>query len=517
MPLTNASGDPANDYLVIGIAESLVTRLAALPNVAVLSRAAVSDARRTATDVQSLVNALDASFIVYGTVQQNDAQLRISLSLMRPNGTVIWADSVEGPFNSIFSLQTQLASALTNALSIQSSAAQRASLARQPTMNPEALALYWQGRALLERRDITGNVERALMAFDAAIRVDPRFADAHAGRGEALWAKYLEKRDSVFAYDAISAGNEALRLAPDRPHVRYSLALALEGTGRSNEAIEELDRALALQPNYDDARRRLAQVLARQGRLDDAIAQFQKAIDIRPNYWGNYSALGVDLFRAARYREALEAFRQVARLQPDSPSGLQQMGATYQQLGDLDAALEHFRKANAIAPLPQSYSGIGAVLHQKGDYQGAVDAYTVSLELRPNSHITKRNLGDALRRLGRSSAATTAYREAAALVDAELKINPRDSLLLAFLAVYLAKVGDPRAIERIREARLLSPTDVQVVYRSAVVNALAGRQSEALADLGEALKLGYPATFAAADDDFDAFRHLPQFQQLVKR
>ncbi|MGH9176305.1 MAG: protein kinase domain-containing protein, partial [Vicinamibacterales bacterium] len=135
MPLTNASGDSSKDYLAVGVAENLITRLAALPSVTVLSRTAVADARSRAGDIKALAADLDATYLVDGSVQQAGEQLRINLNLIRGDASVAWADTVEGSFDKIFELQTRLASTLAEALEVQLSAADRANLAQQPTMN----------------------------------------------------------------------------------------------------------------------------------------------------------------------------------------------------------------------------------------------------------------------------------------------------------------------------------------------------------------------------------------------
>jgi eukaryotic-like serine/threonine-protein kinase len=400
LPLTNASGDASKDYLAIGFAESLITRLASLPSVTVLSRAAVADARGRNAQIPVLAAELDVSYFVDGTVQQVDEGLRISLNLIERDGAVAWADTVEGPFSSIFTLQSSVASALGQAIEVRLSAADRASLSRQPTSSPEALDAYWRGRALLERRDVIGNVDTALEALDRAIGLDPRFADAHAARGEALWAKYAATGTAAVAQQAIAANTDALRYGPDRAEVRYSLALTLAGTGRLAEAADELRLALLLRPNYDDARRELGQVLARQGRFEEAIAEFEKAIAVRPRYWEHYNGLGRTLLQAARYDEAAAAFGRVVELQPDSFIGHAQLGVTQQFLTNYDDALKHYARAVALGADERIYSNIAAIHHQRQDYQKAVEAYREVLRVRPNTHIAERNLGDALARLG---------------------------------------------------------------------------------------------------------------------
>jgi serine/threonine-protein kinase len=516
LPLTNASGDPSKDHLAIGFAESLITRLASLPSVTVLSRATVADARARTAQIPALAAELDVTYFVDGTVQQSRDNVHITLNLIERDGTVAWADTVEGPFTSIFTLQTRLASALGQALSVQLSAADRVNLARQPTLNADALDVYWRGRALLERRDLKGNVEAALAAFDQAIALDPRFADAHAARGEAFWARYLDRRVPEDAATAISAGADALRIAPDRPTVRYSLAVTLAGTGRPDEAIQELQYVLAFQPNHDDARRVLALVLAQQGRLDEAISEYRKAIVARPRYWANHSSLCVTLYRAAQYDAAIEACQRVVELQPDSAIGYQQLGTIVQMLGRDAEAIAYYEQANARTPFAPTYSNLGALHHKHGRYEKAVEAYRAAIKLRPNSAVTYRNLGDAYQRLRRSDDARAAYRQAVLLTEANLRVNPRDTLEIARLAVYLAKSGESaRARGEAGRALGAAPADVQVLYRVAVVETLLGGHDAALSHLKQAVEGGLSRTAIAEEEDFLALKDLPAFRALI--
>ena len=355
LPLTNASGDSSKDYLALGVADNLITRLAALPSVTVLSRSAVADARSRAGDVKALATELDATYLVDGSVQQAGDRLRINLNLVRKDASVAWGETVEGSFDKIFDLQTRLASVLAEALQVQLSAADRVNLAHQPTLNADALSAYWRGRALLERRDVEGNLAAALANFEEATRIDQHYAVAHAARGEALWSRYLESRRPEDARAATEAGTTALRLDPNSPEVRYTLAVTLLGTGQLSAALEELQRALAIRPNFEDARVQLGRVLARLGKTDEALAEFRAISALRPNYAAPYSAMGTSLYEAGRFADAATAFERVTALQPDNVVAHQQVGVAYQALGDDDQALAWYGKALAIRPYPQAY------------------------------------------------------------------------------------------------------------------------------------------------------------------
>jgi eukaryotic-like serine/threonine-protein kinase len=516
LPLSNMTGSAANEYLTAGIADSLTTSLASLDGITVLSRAGVMGVWGREKRPSELAKELGASYLVEGAVQQAGDRVRLSINLVRPDNSVQWAESVEGVLESVFELQSRLAASLGRALSVQLSAAERAKLAEQPTGNRDALSAYWRGRALLDRRDVKGNTEAALGAFDQAVRLDPNFAIAHAARGEALWFRYVDTREPSAAQEAIAAGYTALRLDPNRANVRYSLAVSLAGSGRLDEAIDELQRALALQPNYDDARRELGNALAVKGRLDEAVVEYRKAIELRPNFWGHYSSLGVNLYRAARYDEAIEAFKKVIELQPDNYFGYQQLGTVYQAKGDDERAMEQYQRANSIRPSAAAYANLGAIYHRRGLFTTGIAAYQESIKLRPNAPGTFRNLGDAYARVGRVADARAAYREAIRLTEAELKVNPNDAVNVASLAVYYAKAGDRKmARETLERAQQFAPANVQVLVRAAQVDAIAGDRAAALDALERAVAAGYSRKSIADEEEFAVLKNEPRFQALV--
>ena len=516
VPLANDSGDPAKDYLAAGIAESLISSLASLPSVTVLSRAAVAEARSRVKDEAAMAKDLGATYVVNGSVQESNGTLKISLHLVKPDRTVAWGDSVEGAFDRIFELQSRLATSLSTALVIRVSASERERINAQPTDRPEALAAYWRGQALLERRDVKGNVDGAITSFSEAIKLDDRFALAHAALGAAYWAKYLETLQPELIERAVEAGTSALRIDPDQPEVRYALAVTLAGRGRNAEAIDELHRALAMRPNYDDARRQLGLVLGRMGRIDESVAEYQKALALRPNFASTYRSMGLVLYEAGRYEDAIAAFTKSTELQPDNFMGFQQLGTAYHALGEADLALQNYERATAIRPSASALSNMGTLYYGRGEFGKAVNAYRDAITLRPNSATTHRNLGDALGRLGRQAEARAAYQRAVALSEADLKVKPGDPRLVATLAVHLRKSGASAAARaHIADAVAKAPKDIEVLYRAAVIEALDGKPDEAIRLLRSAIESGYSRAVASADDDFASLKGRPEFKALV--
>lgn len=438
------------------------------------------------------------------------------MNLERPDASVAWGETVEGHARDLFALQTRLATALANAIVDHTPSAERATPAAPATGSETAQLAYWKGRALLDRRDLTGNVRAALAEFEKAIAEDAKFAMAHGGLAEAQWAIYQQTNDKARADRAMASTRTAIDLEPDRPSVRYIAALTAFRLGDNRTARTELTRALELQPTYEDAIRLNGAVLMRQGDVEGGLAEFKKVMALRPNAVALYRDMGVALFSASRLQEALDAFETALAVSPGSALTMIQAGAAAQSLGDHRRALGYYEQANAIQPRAETYSNIGTIQYSLGDYAKAASAYEGSLLIRPQSAITHRNLGDAYIHLGRKDDAKRAYEKAVEQSEEEVSLKPSDARAIARLAVYQAKAGDdPAAMRSLKRAQALAADDQQVLQRTAVVHALAKRTASALDAIERAIAKGYSKRLIAEEEDFALLRSLPRFAALI--
>lgn len=513
LPLANVSKDPNDDYLGVGVADSLITHLASLPAVTVVSRSATLEQRGRPTP--EVARALGATYLVNGGVQRSDRTIHVTLNLVRPDDSVEWGRAYEGTADNVFTLHRKAAEGLSEALQITLTQADRARLARAPTADSEAFAIYSRGRALLERPDITGNVARAIETFQEAIRKDPKFSLAHAALGEAYWTQYQETKDEAAVTQARSAITEALRLEPDQPLTRFALARLYLGTGHATEAIEELQRVLSLQPSNDDAHRVLGDLLLSQGRREEGLAEMQKAIDMHPDYGENYRVLGRSYFLLGRYPEALRAFQRVTELQPDNPRGFQGLGAVYQARGENSRALDNYRRAVAIRPDSRSLFNMGTLLMVQGHHAEAAGAFEDALRLEPTA-LRFIYLGNTYSRLGQGEKARAQHLRAAELCESMLRVNRSDAQALSLLAWAESRLGRrSEAIRHLAEAVALAPADPEVLYRKAVVHATLGQHAEAVGALGVALERGSSRVLARQDPDLAPLRERTEFKALV--
>jgi tetratricopeptide (TPR) repeat protein/TolB-like protein len=517
LPLRGEGGDARDDAIGAGVADVLASALSKVSGITVLPRSATLAENAAAEAPLDVAKRVGASLVVDGRVVRAGDRVRLVAQLMRADtGAVAWSDTYEATAATWFDVQPRIAADLARALRPDISAAERGRVAESVAADPAAFADFAQGWSYLERFDVPGNLDRAIALFQSAVRKGPRFARAQAGLGDAYWRKFRATNDDRLAAQAKDAITEALRLDPDDPGVHYALAVLLHDTGRSGEATEEAQAAIRLQPDFDLAHALLGDLLAESGARAPAEAEYKRAIALRPGYWSHHLGLGVFYFSTGRVEEAIAAFQRVTELRPDSSWGYQMLGMGNHALGRLEQAVPFYEQAIRIAPDAAAWSNLGTAYYQLGRLEHARAAYLKAIALEPADPLKRRNLGDLYRRTGDEAGARREYAEALRLARKQLEVNPRDARALALEAVVEVKTGDAAAAERhAAEALALSPASSDIVYKTAVVHALAGHPDDALGALEKALGMGFRAWEARVDEDLASLRKNGRFVSLT--
>jgi eukaryotic-like serine/threonine-protein kinase len=518
LPLETVGSEEGGSFIGVGLAHAITTDLAKIGGLSVLSKAAgagrVDVAGRGARE---LARELGATILLEGEILRAGQMIGVMARLTdAETGRVIWGEQFRGDAADLFSMQDAVCEGVAEALKVSVSAEVRDQMARPATTNIDAFELYSKGRAFIERRDVRENIDLAIKMFEGALKLDPTFALAHAGLGEAYWLKYKSTRNNAWVERAIAASDQALVLDPHQAQVHISLGIIYQGTGRLERAIEEFERASRLQPTSDEAYRWLGRCYTNSGEMDCAISCLKKAIEIRPAYWENYDTLGICYFTFGRYREASEQFRQVITIQPDNYHGYNNLGVMYYYLGLYENAIAMQQRAIEIYPTAKSYLNIGNAHFYLGRHEDAVMAYRAAMDLDPSDDHCYWNLGDAYKRIGREQDAQQQFRHASMLLEEHLNVNPNDAEPRARLALYQAKLSrHEEALANIERAVALEPRNTTLMYRRAVVYALANRLDEAMKYLGAALASGYSRSEVERDAELEALRGRPEYGILV--
>jgi len=515
LPLVNLTGDATQDYIGIGIAETLTTSLARVRSVSVISRTGLADLPRGSADARTIARDVGATLVLQGSVQTSGDRMRVNAKLVRPDGSVAWAGETDSPVIDLFTLQSRLAEAVIAGLSVSVSAAERQTAVTPPTRNADALQAYWQGLAFLDRDD-PRNLSLAIASLEKATMLDRQFAVAFGTLGDAYRQLYGRTGETSLIPKATAAIERGLALDPDRTEVRMSLAALYGGTGRPADAADEFRKVLARHPDNDEAHRRLAAVLQSTGKPDEALREYQLAATLRPEYWRNQQSLGFFFYTQKRLQEAVTAFTRVVAIRQDSNS-YNQRGGALQALGNRAAARADYEKAIALdADNAAAYSNLGVLSFEEKRYDDAARAFAGAIRLRPKRALYHRNLGDAYTKLTRKDEARAEYLTAINLTNETLGVNPTDANALSQLAVYEAKVG--RASDARRhadDAVARNAANPDVLFRRGVVLALIGDVRGAVSALTNAVNHGYNVGQLREEDDLAGIANDPEFRKLI--
>ena len=287
LPLENLSGDPSQDYFADGITESLITDLARIGALRVTSRPLVMPYKDTNKSVPEIGRELNVDAVLKGSVQRSGAQVKFAVQLINSaTNQNLWTNTYERDLRDVLAVQKELARDVVNNINIQVSTQEQARLGRTRAVNPEAFDLYLRGQFYLHRQNREDN-ELAIKTLEQAVEKDSSFAAAYADLAQAyVWKLFLfSPEEKQLPEKAFVAVQKALDLDPD-------LAVAYLARGRllwtpenrfpHERVIGEYRRALSLDPNLDEARNQLALVYCHIGAFEDAMRESQHALASNP-------------------------------------------------------------------------------------------------------------------------------------------------------------------------------------------------------------------------------------------
>lgn len=279
LPFTSIGAAADQRHLELGMADAVITRLAALPGLTVPPTAAI----RAGEDPFEAARRLNVDGVLTGSIQRADGRIRIvaQLSLARDR-TQIWAQRFDAPFTDIFEVQDTLAERIATNLVRDSAARDGAALTRRETPSAEAYDLYLRGREQWSRRT-AASIRTAVQMFEAAIALDPNFALAYTGLADCynLTASGLPPADRFPR--AKAAAEKALALDPQLGAAHTAMAFTLyKFSWNMREAEGAFRRAIELDPRYALAHHWFGEFLKLLGRHDESMREFRRAVELDP-------------------------------------------------------------------------------------------------------------------------------------------------------------------------------------------------------------------------------------------
>jgi DNA-binding winged helix-turn-helix (wHTH) protein/TolB-like protein/TPR repeat protein len=535
LPFSNL-GTPDRAYLASGLTDDITTRLASVPGLGVVSHVSAENCAKTGRSASQIGAELGVQYLVTGSVRwqpepDHGGQVWVNVQLVRAaNDSHVWAASYDRPVESVFEIETNIASRVLEGIGIAVGSATQRRIIQRPTSDVDAYEAYLCGMRHLEfaTREHLG---LAASMFERAVELDPSFALGYAELG-VVHSRFFQLHIDPTPGRLVLAKadiDRALALNPDLPEGMMALgAYYLYGLHDPERALKAFDRAASALPNDGELAALRVDAYRRQGRWDAALAESHRLVTVDPRNYAASLTLGETLSRLRRYVEADRAFEQAASFMPDNARPyLDRFENALRQYGP-DARAERLLHA---VPAPEAKTAVYEtfILHYlRRDYAGALSALAA---VRGTTVETATLVGPvalfrclALAGLDDRAGVAASCREAMAALrrdGADGSADPRVHVALGYAAALLGRRDE--ALNEVDRANALCPATTDafegpaILGEAARIAALARARDRAIADIGRVMTVPGPlsASMLRSDPRFDELRHDPRFVALA--
>jgi TolB-like protein/Tfp pilus assembly protein PilF len=404
LPFGNLSADPEQDYFSDGMTEALITELAQISTIRVISRTSVMRYKNVKRSLPQIARDLKANLVVEGVVMSAGRRVRIAAQLIdAATDRLLWADNYERELRDILGLQSEVARAIASRIKVQLTPEEKERLASSRVVNPEAYEAYLKGRHYWNKRTELG-FTKSIEYFEQAIRSDPEYAQAYAGladsfstlgfyeagtrppreafaKAKAAALKAVELNDGlaeahtslalvrwVYDWDWVEADRQfkrALALNSNYATACHWYSLCLAAMKNLRGAISEIRQARALDPLSLSINTSVALCSYWARRNDEAAEQACKTLEIEPNYMMAHTTLGLAYEQEARFGEAIAELQKAVSLSKGSPMIESALGHAYGAAGKRDEArkildaLSGLSKRRYVSPIALALVHVG--------------------------------------------------------------------------------------------------------------------------------------------------------------
>jgi len=437
LPLENLSGDASQNYFADGMTDELITDLAQISALRVISRTSVMAYKGAHKPLPQIARELNVDAVVEGTVLRSGDQVRITAQLIEASTDKhLWSQSYEGELRDTLALQSRVASAIADQIRINLTPQEQAALKNAKVVNPEAYESYLKGRYFWNKRTAEG-LKAALAYFKQAIEEDPKYAKAYSGLADTYallgdWQYAVMTPKGAFP-EAKAAAIHALELDHTLGEAHNSLAFVLDGFDWDLDAGgKEFRRAIELNPGYATAHHWYAWHLSLLGRFDEAIVEMRKAenldplsliinadlaellglahsydesirqslktIEMDPNFALAHNHLAQAYLQKHMYAEAVAELQKAVKLSGDSPTCMANLARAYVASGKRSEAvklLDDLKKRSSAGY--SNASEIAMIYTSLGDTDQAMNWLEKGFEERFNPGVLLRPGFDPLR------------------------------------------------------------------------------------------------------------------------
>jgi TolB-like protein len=351
LPFKPLGRDDGDEYLGLGMADALITRLSNIRQVNVRPTSAVSKYAGERKDPIAAGRDLNVESVVDGSIQRSADQIRVTVQLVSvKDGSALWAGKFDEKFIDIFSIEDSISEQVVGALTLKLTGDERRLLARRYTQNTRAYQEYLKGRYYLNKRT-TPWLRKSVDHFQHAIDLDPDYATAYAGLADSytLLVNWDTMPPGEGFPKAKAAAGRALQIDDSLAEAHVSLGHTLLHTWEWQDCERSFKRAIALNSSYAPAHQWYAEYLTAMGRFDEAIAEALRAQELDPLSIVHGADVGFMLYYARRYDEAIERLQHTIDMDPDFWVPHHKLGQVLTQKGMHEQALAEIDKAMVLS------------------------------------------------------------------------------------------------------------------------------------------------------------------------
>jgi TolB-like protein/tetratricopeptide (TPR) repeat protein/class 3 adenylate cyclase len=544
LPFENLSEDKANAYFADGIQDEILTRLAKIADLKVISRTSTQHYKSAPENLPEIARQLGVAHVLEGSVQKSGDAVRVNVQLIKAmNDSHVWAETFDRKLTDIFSVESDIAKAIADQLRVKLTGQEQQVITARPTDSPEAYDAYLRGLAYsLKTATTPTNVLAAQKYLREAVRLDPKFALAWAMLAYAEATGYITQnlQPTVALREEIrQAAETAANLQPNLGEAAFAKAHYYYSCLKDYDTAERyFEQARRLLPNNSQIPESLAYVARRRGQWDQSEAYFNEAERLDPRNVSMLAQRGQSYVALRRFPEAIGKYDQVLNITPDDVDTIGQKAAVLQAQGDLAQA------GALLAPL---------VLPPDDSITLEIQAYQAILERRPGPIIARLKelvakpdpalgyingelrfyLGWIQQVTGDHAAAEASWRQARTELEPFVKDQPENTQLLGDLAFTYAYLGDKTAAMAVADRAMAAITPekdalyghfpLEIIAR---VAAVAGDSDRAIPALQKLLSVSYASavggetpltpTLLRLDPMFDPLRSDPRFKKLCE-
>jgi TolB-like protein/Tfp pilus assembly protein PilF len=376
LPFGNLSRDPDNEYFAAGIQDEIITRLAQIADLKVISCTSTQRYKSSGQNLRQIANELGVTNIVEGSVQKANDRVHVNVQLLNAlTDSHLWADTFDRKLTDVFGVESEIAKTIADTLRAKLTGREAATLSARPTENSAAHELYLKGRFFWNKRD-TNDLEKALTYFQQAAKEDPNYALAWSGTADVyVLLPLFGGANPADAYPkAKEAANKAIALDPNlaEPHAALGLVANIFDFDFSL-SLREFEKAISLNSNYATAHHWLGNsILEGIGDFDRSIAELKRAIELDPLSIAINVDLGVSYYFAGLYQEGIAQTRKALDLDPNSHYAHYSLGQLLEVSGDLPGAIAEYKKSVALDNDPYPLALLGHAQALSGNRDGAL-------------------------------------------------------------------------------------------------------------------------------------------------